>query len=563
MGRSVDVVRETERKYESGGSRRMPDPAALLGLDAGGGPDRFRMEAVYFDTSDLRLLRAGVTLRQRVGGPDEGWHLKLPAGADSRDEHRLPLAAGGRTDPPGELASLVRVHSRGAPLAPVARLDTTRRRWTLSDPHGHELVELVEDDVRAHTMGADTTTTSWREIEVEVVGHGRVELLDRIEDKLAEVGVRRSKSKSKLGRVLAERLADLPSRSVPSGSGNRRGAVSKSGQSKSGQSKSGSSRSGRSGSGSKKAGKRAGRRPKLKPGSAGAVVLEYVREQALQIRAQDPLVRRDAPDAVHQLRVAARRMRSALQAYGKVIDRGATRALTDELKWIGGELSAARDAEVIEERLTELVDGLPGELVMGPVAAHVTRSLARRRSDGQAAAMTALDSDRYLALHDAMDALLDDPPLTPRATRSARRELPRQMGRAWRRLDKRMAAAEALEPGPARDTALHETRKAGKRLRYAAEIAQPAVGRPAQRLKRRAKAVHKQLGDHQDAVVAKAVIRDLAVQAHLDGGNGFTYGILHGLESERAARAERGLPRTWRALNKANVTKWLRVRSGR
>jgi hypothetical protein len=61
---------------------------------------------------------------------------------------------------------------------------------------------------------------------------------------------------------------------------------------------------------------------KVKPGTAGATVLTYLRAQAEQIRGQDPLVRTDTPDAVHQMRVAARRMRSALQvAHGKVVDR--------------------------------------------------------------------------------------------------------------------------------------------------------------------------------------------------------------------------------------------------
>lgn len=525
MGQSVDVVRETERKYETGKAGRLSDPPGLLGLDGGGGAERQRLEAVYFDTSDLRLLRAGVTLRRRVGGHDEGWHLKLPAGADSRDEHRLPLSPHDRVDPPAELTSLVRVHSRGRALAPVAQLDTTRRRWLLSDTHGHELVELVEDKVRAHTLGSETTTLAWREVEVELAEYGQVELLDRIEKKLAKVGVRRSKSRSKLGRVLADRLAA--------------GA--------------GAAPAGKQATGKRK------KRAKVKPGSAGAVVLDYIREQADQIRALDPLVRRDAPDALHQLRVAARRMRSALQAYGEVIDRDATRALTDELKWVGGELSEARDSEVISERLTEVIGGLPDELVLGPVAAQVTRTLTRRRSDGQAQAIAALDSDRYLALHDAIDALLNEPPLTKRAKRPAGRELPRHMGRAWRRLDKRMRVAQALEPGAERDEALHETRKAGKRLRYAAEIAEPAVGKRARRLKQRAKAVHKQLGDHQDAVVAKDVLRELAVQAHLDGGNGFTFGVLHGLESHRAAEAELGLPETWEELAKPSITKWLRV----
>ena len=287
------------------------------------------------------------------------------------------------------------------------------------------------------------------------------------------------------------------------------------------------------------------------------MVLAYLQTQAEQIRAQDPLVRHDAPDSLHQLRVAARRMRSALQAYGKVIARDATRALTDELKWLGGELAQARDSEVIDQRLITAINKLPAELVMGPVAAQVTRTLGRRRSDGQATAIAALNSDRYLDLHNAIDALLTDPPLTKKATRPARRELPRHMGRAWRRLNTRMATADALQPGPERDDALHETRKAGKRLRYAAEVAEPAIGKPAKRLTKRAKAVHKQLGDHQDAVVAKPVIRELGAQAHLDGGNGFTFGVLHGIEDDRARTAERELPATWRKLTNPKVTTWL------
>jgi inorganic triphosphatase YgiF len=442
MGK-VHVVRETERKYAVDGAVQLPDPPGLLGLDANAGVGCEQLEAVYFDTPDLKLLRAGVTLRRRVGGSDEGWHLKLPSGVDSRDEHRLPLAGPDRVEPPVELVSLVSVHSRGGALAPVAQLDTTRRRWLMSDSRGQELVELVEDQVWAHTLGCEITAVSWREIEVELAEHGQVQLLDRIESQLVKVGVYRSQSKSKLGRLLGDRLAAEPKKTS-----------------------------------------------KGRPGSAGAVVLDYLREQADQIRAQDALVRRDAPDAVHQMRVAARRMRSALQAYGKIIERQATRGLTDELTWLGAQLSTARDSEVIEQRLTDVLHRLPEELVMGPVAAQITRTTQRRRSEGQAAALAALDSDRYLALHGAIDSLLAAPPLTKRAPRRAGRELPRHIGRAWRRLARRMRAAEALDAGSQRDTALHETRKAGKRLRHAGEVAEPVVGKPAKRLKRRAKKVH-------------------------------------------------------------------------
>jgi CHAD domain-containing protein len=287
-------------------------------------------------------------------------------------------------------------------------------------------------------------------------------------------------------------------------------------------------------------------------------VLDHLRDQAERLAALDPQVRRDTPDALHQMRVTARRMRSVLQAYGRVLERSRTRALTDELKWLGGELALARDSEVLEQRLHSAIGKLPDELVLGEVSAGVTRTLARRRAQGQEQALAALNSDRYLELHNAIDALIADPPLTEYAKRPARRELPRSVAKAWKRTQKRKAAADRAAPGEAHDEGLHETRKANKRLRYAVELAQPHVGKPAKRLRRRVKKIHSVLGDHQDAVVARPAIRELAVGHHLDGGNGFTHGLLHGLEAERADRAEHKLPAAWKKLTRPKNTKWLK-----
>jgi hypothetical protein len=66
----------------------------------------------------------------------------------------------------------------------------------------------------------------------------------------------------------------------------------------------------------------------------GDVVVAYLREQADAVVWGDPAARQDVPGAVHAMRVATRRMRSALQAYGPVIDRAATRELSGELKWL-------------------------------------------------------------------------------------------------------------------------------------------------------------------------------------------------------------------------------------
>jgi len=209
----VEKVTETERKYEVAEGVLLPDPPYILGVGKSSTSVEQQLDAVYFDTSDLRLARAGITLRRREGGSDAGWHLKLPVGVDSRDELRVPLGRARRT-PPAELTSLVRVHSRGAKMAPVVRLRTHRRRWLLSDPDGQPLGELVEDRVTAHTLGSSSEATSWREIEVELAEHGTPTLLDRIEKSLLAVGARRSDAASKLSRVLAEDSAEhnLPGR---------------------------------------------------------------------------------------------------------------------------------------------------------------------------------------------------------------------------------------------------------------------------------------------------------------------------------------------------------------
>ncbi len=77
---------------------------------------------------------------------------------------------------------------------------------------------------------------------------------------------------------------------------------------------------------------------------AGQVVLAYLRDQVAAISHYDPLVRRDEPDAVHQMRVATRRARSALEAFGGIIDRETTRPLCAELKWLAAMLGQARDS---------------------------------------------------------------------------------------------------------------------------------------------------------------------------------------------------------------------------
>lgn len=493
MARSVH---ETERKYEMPVGVPLPDLGGLPGVAAAEGPEEQRLEAVYYDTADLRLARAGLTLRRRTGGDDAGWHLKLPVGGDTREEVRLPPGRAAK-HPPKELGSLVQVHARGNALEPVARIRTTRHRWQLVDAKGQLLAEVVEDLVSAQDTSDDSHVESWREVEVELGERGDPGLLDRVEARLADAGIARSRSSAKLTRLLGRRIAPA--------------AAERSGGT-----------------------------------STGDVVRAYLREQADAIKLQDPRVRRGEDDAVHQMRVATRRMRSALQAYGAVVERERTRALTDELKWLAGELGGARDLEVLRDRFEEAVRELDDALVLGPVRAQLTRHFAPLETAAHEAVVAALDSPRYFALLDAVDALVEDPPVTPLAAKKAKKVLPELVDKTYRRLAKRVAAAHD-------DAGLHEARKAAKRLRYAVEVAEPVFGKRAKKYRKRVKAVQTLLGDHQDGVVARPVLRELGAKAQLDGENGFTFGLLHGLESGRARRSAERFAAAWPELGRPRL----------
>lgn len=270
--------------------------------------------------------------------------------------------------------------------------------------------------------------------------------------------------------------------------------------------------------------------------SVGEFFLLRVRQQVVVLREQEPRVRRDEDDSVHKMRIAVRRLRSALSTYRPVLTPGATDALRGELRWLGVELSAARDAEVMRARLEDLVKEQPVELVMGPVAKRVDTEMSARYQAGRERALGSLDSPRYAELLSAVDALVAAPPFDERAAGTAHDELPRLLARELRRVERRAdAAGRVTDPG-LRGEALHETRKAAKRLRYAAESAVPAFGRRAQKLGKRAKRVQDVLGEHQDTVVARSTLRELGAMAYLEHENGFTFGRLHALEESRAGQ---------------------------
>jgi CHAD domain-containing protein len=288
------------------------------------------------------------------------------------------------------------------------------------------------------------------------------------------------------------------------------------------------------------------RAPKPKRhGPASDVVLSYIFQQVLALKMHDPGVRVDAPDAVHQLRVAARRLRSALATFRKLLDVTSTQFLRSELQWLASTVGQARDTEIIRERLKEMISAEPPELLLGAVAQNIERHLNDIYRPARAAGLEALDSDRYVRLLDSLDAFLADPPLTGTAEKEAQRTIGRLVSAEQKRLAKAVRAVDiANEEGP-QDAALHEVRKCAKRLRYAAEAASPVFGKQATALARAAEAIQEILGDFHDSVVIRETLLKLAADSVVGGGNGFSYGRLHAREQQRGDEARARFYDVW------------------
>jgi CHAD domain-containing protein len=535
--------REVERKFELDDDAPLPDladalmgtPLAALGVTGLDEAVTHRLEATYYDTAGLALAAARTTLRRRTGGEDAGWHLKLPALDGARQEVRLPLHhADGpdgpdgpdATDPaegtdavPEELRRLVSVTARGQELVPVARLVTERTARHLLDAQGRALAEVADDRVTATRLtpggsggngAGGPQASSWRELEVELVGGGE-QLLDAVAQALAGLGVRPAAAASKLARALGTAPA------APAGAD-------------------------------------------LGPGSsAGQVVLAHVGEQVRELVSLDPHVRLDAPDSIHRMRVASRRLRSALKTFRPLFERERVRAVRDELRWWAGVLGGARDAEVLRDRLAGAAraDAEWSPERAAAAAAALEGALGREYRSAHDAVVAELDGERYGALVTALEALVEHPPLTEQAARPAGEVLLRLARRAHREL--RDLVEQALDPqvppGEERDAGVHEARKSAKRARYAAEALSP-VWPQAGEYAKGAKRVQAELGDHQDSVVARTALLRLADHTEL-APHAFALGRLHAREQAAADAAEDALPQLWAAASAPALRGWM------
>ncbi|MBB6406903.1 CYTH and CHAD domain-containing protein [Arthrobacter sp. AZCC_0090] len=479
---------ETERKYDVDIETPLPAFEDIAGVEQVADPADHQLEAVYFDTEGLILAKHRITLRRRTGGADSGWHVKLPAEQDSRVEIHAPL--GQPETVPEDLAEKLLVFTRGDELRPVARIHTRR---TLHRLHGSEdvtLADFVDDHVTAETLHPAQLERQWREWEIELV-HGDEALWESAENILSQAGATRSGHASKLARAFG--TAWPPAVPAP---------------------------------------------PKARPkGSAGDAVVAYLAAQIAEITAQDPGVRQGADDAVHRMRSATRRLRSALSAYGRLFDAEAAAHLKTELKWLATVLGKARDAEVLRDRIGELLNDQPDALLSSPAATKITDELEAAYNSGYREALRSVGTERYFRLLDELEKFRDEPPTRPRADKKARRVTAKLAGKAIKRL-RRSQKAAARQTGVEHDTALHQVRKDAKRLRHAAEALRDVHRKPAVKLARDAQELQKILGEHQDSVVARSVLLRIAGDAEGSPENKAALGRLLAAEEQRATDSE-------------------------
>jgi len=475
----VTQHREREDKYAVPDHFVLPD---LGDLAAEGGrleTAQFTLTSQYHDTPGGDLWSAGVTLRRRSGGTDDGWHLKLPAGAA-----RTELGSAARSAAvPSDLVDAVQGLTRGAPLQPVAELTTERSVTRLLDAEGRLRAEVADDRVSSVTLGEESRLDHWREVEVELGEAGDEPLLTAVGQRLVDAGAAPAAHPAKLARALGLTPLEQPA--------------------------------------------------PLAVASMADLVTRYVREQCAEILHGDLALRLGEP-RVHKTRVAIRRLRSTLRVYGDLFDPEPVQRLDTELRWLASLLGEVRDREVLQARFEAQLAELPPELVLGPVAADLDAELSGERRQHLERLMEELRAPRQLDLLEALARWRTEPPFLEAAAAGPEQVRTYVRG-ARQKLRKRLRQARRAS-GRAQEELLHRARKAAKRSRYAAELAVPAWSKAARHAER-AQDLQTLLGEHQDSVVAAVFLRRMGADAGSRAGrNGFTYGLLFAREQERAAR---------------------------
>lgn len=208
-------------------------------------------------------------------------------------------------------------------------------------------------------------------------------------------------------------------------------------------------------------------------------------------------------DAVHQARTRVRRLRSVLAVYKRAFEREEATRLRARLTGLGSRLGAVRDLEVRADALDDLLraDDDPAMIDGVEALAAEARREHRRALEALVGHFAGRAHRRLLA---DLQLFAAEPPLTDAVRKHPHGLTRRALAKAVKRVH--AAVGDSLEER-------HATRKAARRLRYAAEAVADDLGRDAVRLAVAAEAVQDALGAHRDAMLLAAFLREHALDA--------------------------------------------------
>jgi CHAD domain-containing protein len=472
------------------GARTEPIPTATL-------------TATYYDSDDLRLARWGGTLRHRS---DEGWSVKLPMPGNGdlliRQEIRFDGPAG---KPPPAAKDLITAIARSASLAPVLKLRTRRKGVRLQADDGSPLAEVVDDEVSV--LAGRRVAARFREIEVEVSEKTPSSVAEAVRSRLESAGAGESDPTPKHVRALGARATARPD-------------------------------------------VEAGRLESPAQGvSAADLVRGTLSGSTARLIAHDPGVRLGVdPEEIHQTRVATRRLRADLRTFRPLLDAAWASELRAELRWLGGELGAVRDRDVLIGLMRDAAaDFLETER---RAAERLITVLEEERDSARERLLEAMRSDRYVSLLDRLVEASNTPVFRPNATEANAATLVALGARPWKRL---RSEVRRLGDNPD-DAALHRVRILTKRSRYAAEAVAPVAGKPARSFAKAAASLQDVLGRAQDASVAGAWLRSKT--SRTSSAQSFVAGMLASAAAAWGRDAKEAWTGGWRRLERKKVPSW-------
>ena len=546
---------ERELKLSVRRDFHLPDVTTVPGLSMVTQPEK-TLVARYYDTPELDLARWGATLRYRAAGDTGEWTVKLEPPPAGRPEAPSPPPAetgrgrprgakgkaakgarrpdahhgGAGSEPDDDKGSLTtdryeiefqakpgRVPKpardltaglrRGGALAVVAELTTVRRAHLILDPDGTQLAELDDDTVEYTTAIEPARHGAFREIEVELLGDGTADSkwTHALYDLLAGGGARRNDGAPKLMRALGH-VPNRPRSSV-----------------------------------------------RLKATATVAQMLSAAVEMGLRrLLVHEPALHLGAdPTAVHQCRVAVRRLNTQVAILAPLLDPAAAAAVTSALGPLEVLLGEVRTADQLERRLRSYRSGLEvgerSELDGLVDAAHRQRTAAAARLAAQV-----IKDDHGRAVAGAF-SLMEDPPLLAPDRPAAKAVLP-LVAAQWNALAMAVGDLGDLDEDAVPVAELHSIRRMARQCRYAADLAAPVLAK-AGGLAKAVRDVQDILGEVQKSSAAIYWLRETGLAG--TPRRALVAGRVISMETARASEARRRWEQVWNRTSDKRRVKWL------